>query len=93
MIGAPSHKWEAYRWLQKGLDARRERGTYPLRYVTSEQQRRKTLFKPTRRADGDLADFPRCSLLRIDIDTPVARALKIGQIADGGMPLAYQNMH
>ena len=22
--GASSHKWEAYRWLQKGPDARRE---------------------------------------------------------------------
>jgi hypothetical protein len=31
--------------------------------------------------------------LRIDLDTLVARALKIGQIADGGMPPTYETMH
>jgi hypothetical protein len=33
----------------------------------SEQRRRRTLFKPTRRADGDWADFLRCSLLIPDL--------------------------
>ena len=77
-ISASSHKWEAYRWLQKGLDARRERGAYPLRYVTGEQRRRRTLFKPTRRVDGDLADFLSrgrgTRSLRIDLDTLVSTA-------------------
>ena len=31
--------------------------------VTKEQRRSRTLFKPTRRADGALADFLRCLLL------------------------------
>ena len=31
--------------------------------------------------------------LRIDLDMLVARALKIGQIADGGMPPTYETMH
>jgi ankyrin repeat protein len=47
MTSASSRKWEAYRWPQKGLDARRERGAYQQRYVTNEQRRRRTLFKPT----------------------------------------------
>jgi hypothetical protein len=50
--------------------------------------------KPTPRgADGALADFPRCSFLRTDQSMLVARALKIGQIADGGMPPTYETMH
>jgi len=34
-----------------------------MRYVTNEQRRRRTLFKPTLWAVGQLAAFPRCSLL------------------------------
>ena len=34
-----------------------------MRYVTNEQRRRRTLFKPTRRADGAFVDFLRCLLL------------------------------
>ena len=34
-----------------------------MRYVTNEQRRRRTLFKLTLWAVGQLADFPRCSLL------------------------------
>ena len=30
---------------------------------------------------------------RTDLSMIVARALKIGQIADGGMPPAYETMH
>jgi hypothetical protein len=31
--------------------------------------------------------------LRIALDTLVVRALKISQLADGGMPLTYDSMH
>jgi hypothetical protein len=65
-----------------------------VRSVTNEQRRRRTLFKPTRRADGDFADFLRCSLLTLtDLSMLVARALKIGKIADGGMPPTSETMH
>jgi hypothetical protein len=64
-----------------------------MRYVTNEQRGRRTLFKPTRRADGAFADFLRCSLLTYDLSMLVARALKIGKIADGGMPPTYETMH
>ena len=90
---ASSHQWEAHRWLQKGLDARREWGAYPLRYVTNEQRRRRTLFQQPR---GPMAIWPifrvACSS-RTDQSMLVARALKIGQIADGGMPPTYETMH
>ena len=34
-----------------------------MRYVTNEQRRRRTLFKANPLGRGQLADFPRCSLL------------------------------
>jgi hypothetical protein len=42
---------------------------------------------------GQLADFPRCSLLTYDLDMLVVRALKISQLADGGMPPTYDSTH
>jgi hypothetical protein len=48
------------------------------------------------RADGALADFPfggrRARSSRKDLSMLVARALKIGQIADGGLPPTYETM-
>jgi hypothetical protein len=64
-----------------------------VRYVTNEQRRRRTLFKPTRRADGAFADFLVAHFSRTDLSMLVARALKIGKIADGGMPPTYETMH
>jgi hypothetical protein len=46
-------------------------------------------FKPTQRADGPLAGFlsggRRARFSRTDLNMLVARALKISQIADGGI--------
>jgi hypothetical protein len=42
---------------------------------------------------GQLADFLCCSLLRIDSDMLVVRALKISQLTDDGMPPTYDSMH
>ena len=64
-----------------------------MRYVTNEQRRRRTLFKPTRRADGAFAIFCVARSSRTDLSMLVARALKIGKIADGGMPPTYETMH
>jgi hypothetical protein len=48
----------------EGAGGLRSPGFQPgLSPVTKEQRRRRTLFKPTRRADGAFADFLRCSLL------------------------------
>ena len=90
------------RWLQKGLDARREWGAYPLRYVTNEQRRRRTLFKPTLWAAASWLIFGVAHSLRIDLDmlvvtaSPARTALKISQPIrrpPDGMPPTYDSMH
>jgi hypothetical protein len=72
-------------------------GAYPLRYVTNEQRRRQTHFKPIRRPMAAFADFlsggRRTRSSHTDLSMLVARALKIGKIADGGMPPTYETMH
>jgi hypothetical protein len=40
-----------------------------------------------------LADILRCSLLTYGLGTIVARVLKIGQIADGGVPPTYETRY
>ena len=48
---------------------------------------------------GQLADFPRCSLLTyrfryaVVTASPARTALKISQLTDGGMPPIYDSMH
>jgi hypothetical protein len=64
-----------------------------VRYVTNEQRRRRTLFKPTRRPMALLPIFCVARFSRTDLSMLVARALKIGKIADGGMPPTYETMH
>jgi hypothetical protein len=64
-----------------------------MRYVTNEQRRRRTLFKPTPWAVAGWLIFRVARSLRIYLDTLVVRALKISQLADGGMPPTYDSMH
>ena len=64
-----------------------------MRYVTNEQRRRRTLFKPTLWAVASWLIFRVAHSLRIDSDMLVVRALKISQMADGGMPPTYDSMH
>ena len=64
-----------------------------MRYVTNEQRRRRTLFRPTRRAMALLPIFCVARSSRTDLSMLVARALKIGKIADGDMPPTYETMH
>jgi hypothetical protein len=77
-----------------------------MRYVTNEQRRRRTLFKPTLWGRGQLADFlsggRRTHSLRIDSDmlvvttSPARTALKISQLIrqpPDGMPPTYDSMH
>ena len=64
-----------------------------MRYVTNEQRRRRTLFKPTLRAVASWLIFRVAHSLRIDLDMLVVRALKISQLTDGGMPPIYDSMH
>ena len=64
-----------------------------MRYVTNEQRRRRTLFKPTRGPMALLPIFCVARSSRTDLSMLVARALKIGKIADGGMPPTYETMH
>jgi hypothetical protein len=70
-----------------------------VRYVTNEQRRRRTLFKPTL---WDVASWPIFGVvhsLGIDLDmlvvtaSPARTALKISQLTDGGMPPTYDSMH
>ena len=66
-----------------------------MRYVTNEQRRRRTLFKPTLRAVASWLIFYVAHSLRIDLDMLVVRALKISQLIPrprGGMPPAYDSM-
>ena len=64
-----------------------------MRYVTNEQRRRRTLFKPTPWAVASWLIFRVAHSLRIDLDMLVVRALKISQLTDGGMPATYDSMH
>ena len=64
-----------------------------MRYVTNEQRRRRTLFKPTLWAVASWLIFCVAHSLRIDSDMLVVRALKISQLTDGGMPPTYDSMH
>jgi len=64
-----------------------------MRYVTNEQRRRRTLFKPTPWAVASWLIFRVARSLRIDLDMLVVRALKISQLTDGGMPPTYDSMH
>jgi hypothetical protein len=70
-----------------------------VRYVTNEQRRRRTLFKPTLWAVVSWLIFGVAHSLRIDQDklvviaSPARTALKISQLTDGGMPPTYDSMH
>ena len=70
-----------------------------MRYVTNEQRRRRTLFKPTPWAVASWLIFRVARSLRIDSDmlvataSPARTALKISQLTDGGMPPTYDSMH
>ena len=64
-----------------------------MRYVTNEQRRRRTLFKPTLRAVAIWLIFRVAHSLRINLDMLVVRALKISQMTDGGMPPTYDSTH
>ena len=70
-----------------------------MRYVTNEQRRRRTLFKPTLWAVASWLIFCVAHSLRIDSDmlvvtaSPARTALKISQLTDGGMPPTYDSMH
>src|SRR6516225_5077593 len=52
----------------------RNPGAYPLGYVTNEQRRRRTLFKPTLWAVASWLIFHVAHCLRIDLDMPVVTA-------------------
>jgi hypothetical protein len=70
-----------------------------VRYVTNEQRRRQTLFKPTPWAVASWVIFYVAHSLRIDSDmlvvtaSPARTALKISQLTDGGMSPTYDSMH
>ena len=68
-----------------------------MRYVTNEQRRRPTLFKPTLWAVASWLIFLSrgrgAHSLRINLDMLVVRALKISQLTDGGMPPTNDSMH
>ena len=70
-----------------------------MRYVTNEQRRRQTLFKPTLWAVASWLIFGVAHSSRIDLDmlvvtaSPARTALKISQLTDGGMPPTYDSMH
>ena len=64
-----------------------------MRYVTNEQRRRRTLFKPTLWAVASWLIFCVAHSSRIDLDMLVVRALQISQLTDGGMSPTYDTMH
>jgi hypothetical protein len=70
-----------------------------MRYVTNEQRRRRTLFKPTLWAVASWLIFCVAHSLRIDSDmlvataSPARTALKISQLTNGGMLPTYDSMH
>ena len=70
-----------------------------MRYVTNEQRRRQTLFKPTHWAVASWLIFGVAPSLRIDsvmlvaTTSPARTALKISQLTDGGMSPTYDLTH
>ena len=73
-----------------------------MRYVTNEQRRRRTLFKPTLWAVASWLIFCVAHSSRIDSDmlvvtaSPARTALKISQLIrqpPDGMPPTYDSMH
>ena len=68
---------------------------YPVRYVTNEQQSRRTLFKPTRWAVASWLIFRVAHSSRIDLDMLVVprAALKISLLTDAGTSPTYDTMH
>ena len=64
-----------------------------MRYVTNEQRRRQTLFKPTPWAVASWLIFRVAHSSRIDLVMLVVRALKISQLTDGGISPTYDTMH
>jgi hypothetical protein len=73
-----------------------------MRYVTNEQRRRQTLFKPTLWAVASWLIFCVAHSSRIDSDmlvvtaSPARTALKISQLIrqpPDGMPPTYDSMH
>ena len=73
-----------------------------MRYVTNEQRRRQTLFKPTPWAVASWLIFYVAHSLRIDSDmlgvtaSPARTALKISQLIrqpPDAMPPTYDSMH
>ena len=75
-----------------------------MRYVTNEQRRRRTLFKPTLWAVASWLIFHVAHSLRIHLDMLVVTAspartalkIKISQLTrqpPGGMPPTYDSMH
>ena len=67
-----------------------------MRYVTNEQRRRRTLFKPTPWAVASWLIFRVAHSSRIDLDMLVVRALKISQLTPrprGGMSPTYNSTH
>ena len=70
-----------------------------MRYVTNEQRRRRTLFKPTHWAVASWLIFRVAHSSRIDLDmlvvtaSPARTALKISQLTDGGRSPTYDTMH
>jgi len=70
-----------------------------MRYVTNEQRRRRTFFKPTLWAVAGWLLFGVTHSLSIDSDmlvvtaSPARTALKISQLAEGRMPPTYGSMH
>src|SRR6201993_838753 len=61
-MSCPRNK-HIFRCDQNGPPARRKEGAYPERYVTDEQRGRRPIFIANPPGRGQLAVFPRCSLL------------------------------
>jgi hypothetical protein len=69
------------------------KGAYLNRYVTDDQRSRRAIFIATLRAGASWLFFRVARSLRKDLSMLVARALKIGKMADGGMPPTYETTH
>ena len=90
MVTSLRSKWAAGKAVRAGLAVE---GAYLNRYVTDEQRGRRPIFNATLRAAASWLFFRVARFSRTDLGMIVARALKIGQIADGGMPPTYETMH
>ena len=88
-----SHKWEAYRWLQKGLDARREEEAYLKRYVTDEQRSRRLIFSSTPWAVQHWRFWGVARSTRIIHIRAFARAFQNRQLCDGAAIPASDLVH